>query len=606
MKTTLYRSSRLLSFSDRRKVVIVIILQIMFGLLDLVGVGLIGVLGAIAISGVGARDTGNRVGQLIELLGLENFTLQTQALILGSCAALLLIGKTIFSIYFTKKTIFFLSRRGAQISTSLLSKLFSKSLLTINSQSGNQLVYSVTGGVNSVVVGVMGNFVTIISDLSLLLVLTVGLFVVDPMVAGSALVLFSSIGFILYLLMHKNAETLGTKQAILQIGSNEKIFEIINAYREVVVKNRRHYYAREIGAQRLQLADVSAELSFLPNISKYTVEIAVVVGALLISIFQFLRYDAAHASAVLGIFLAASTRIAPAVLRIQQGAVSIKSAIGIATPTLKLIDDLESDSSENLTNNLVQPLDTSHVNFKPEIRVDQVTFKYPDKEMDALSNISFEVAQGETLGIVGTSGAGKTTLIDVMLGILPLEHGCIEISGLTPSNAIEKWPGAISYVPQDVMISNGTIRSNVSMGFSPGEFNDDLVWQALKLASLEDFVSSLPNGLDHIVGDRGSQLSGGQRQRLGIARALFTKPKLIVLDEATSSLDSKTELDFSESINAIKGAVTIVIVAHRLSTIRECDNIIYMKKGEIRAKGSFEYVKEWVPEFNEQAKLMGL
>ncbi len=606
LQSTLYRSSQLLTLSDRRKVFAVIVLQIIFGLLDLIGVGLIGVLGAIAISGVGARDTGNRVGQLLELLGLDNFPLQTQALILGTSAALLLVGKTIFSIYFTKRTIFFLSRRGAQISTNLLSKLFSKSLLTINSQSGNQLVYSVTGGVNSVVVGVMGNFVTIVSDLSLLLVLTIGLFAVDPMVAGSSLLLFSSIGFILYSLMHKNAESLGTNQSILQISSNEKIFEIINAYREVVVKNRRNYYAREIGAQRLQLADISAELSFLPNISKYTVEIAVVVGALLISVFQFLRFDASHAAAVLGIFMAASTRIAPAVLRIQQGAVSIKSAIGIANPTLKLIDDLEKNSTTHLWNSSVQPLDTSHIGFKPRVRVDQVSFKYPNKEVAALSNISFEVVEGETLGIVGTSGAGKTTLIDVMLGILPIEQGFISISGLIPGRAIEEWPGAISYVPQDVMISNGTIRSNVSMGFSPDEFNDDLIWQALRLASLEDFVASLPDGLNQIVGDRGSQLSGGQRQRLGIARAMFTKPKLIVLDEATSSLDSQTELDFSDSINAIKGEVTIVIVAHRLSTIRECDNVIYMKQGEIRAKGSFDHVRNSVPEFNEQAKLMGL
>jgi ABC-type multidrug transport system fused ATPase/permease subunit len=193
-----------------------------------------------------------------------------------------------------------------------------------------------------------------------------------------------------------------------------------------------------------------------------------------------------------------------------------------------------------------------------------------------------------------------------MLGILPIEQGFISISGLIPGRAIEEWPGAISYVPQDVMISNGTIRSNVSMGFSPDEFNDDLIWQALRLASLEDFVASLPDGLNQIVGDRGSQLSGGQRQRLGIARAMFTKPKLIVLDEATSSLDSQTELDFSDSINAIKGEVTIVIVAHRLSTIRECDNVIYMKQGEIRANGSFDHVRNSVPEFNEQAKLMGL
>jgi ABC-type multidrug transport system fused ATPase/permease subunit len=227
-------------------------------------------------------------------------------------------------------------------------------------------------------------------------------------------------------------------------------------------------------------------------------------------------------------------------------------------------------------------------------------------EISALENISLAVQEGEALAIVGSSGAGKTSLVDVLLGVLPSDSGKVFIAGKPPLEAIATWPGAISYVPQDVTISNGTIRENVGLGYPIEVATDELVWTALEVAQLSDFVRKLPQGLDTPVGERGAKISGGQRQRLGIARAMFTRPKLLVLDEATSSLDGQTEADISDAIQGLKGMVTVVMIAHRLSTVRNADQVVFMEKGKILARGTFEEVRSAVPDFDSQAKLMGL
>jgi ABC-type multidrug transport system fused ATPase/permease subunit len=216
------------------------------------------------------------------------------------------------------------------------------------------------------------------------------------------------------------------------------------------------------------------------------------------------------------------------------------------------------------------------------------------------------ISAGKFVAIVGSSGAGKTTLIDTLLGVLEPNTGLIKISELSPKESITKWPGAISYVPQDINIFDGTIRTNVALGYPKELATDEMVWEAVNFAELGDVVNELPNGIDTEIGERGIKLSGGQRQRLGIARALFSKPQLLVLDEATSSLDSETELRISKAIQNLKGKVTVVIIAHRLSTVRKADHVYYLEDGKIKAFGSFEEVRKISPEFDKQAKLLGL
>ena len=301
--------------------------------------------------------------------------------------------------------------------------------------------------------------------------------------------------------------------------------------------------------------------------------------------------------------MAAGTRIAPAVLRIQQGAILIRGSLGQAKPTLDLIDSL-GDAPTVVNHD--DKVDTTHEGFLSEISIKSTSLTYPNKLAKAISDVTLDIPAGASVAFVGPSGAGKTTIIDVLLGVLNPDEGSVFISGLPPLLAVAKWPGAVSYVPQDVLIAAGTIRENVALGYPPEEATDELVMSALRVAHLDGFVASLPHGIDTQVGERGAKISGGQRQRLGIARAMFTRPHLLVLDEATSSLDSETEASISQSIQALRGSTTVVMIAHRLSTVRNADIVVYMSAGKILAIGNFEEVRTAIPDFDRQAKLMGL
>lgn len=601
--SVLYRAAAVLSSSDRKKVFAVILIQIFLGGLDLVGVGLIGVIGSLTISGVGAKQPGNRVQWLLDQLQLGDFELQTQATFLALLAVSIMVIKTLLSMFFIRKILYFLSYRGAKLSSILVSRLLAQPLLTVQSRSNQETLFALTTGVGSITIGVLATFVSLISDTSLLLVMAIGLFVIDPLLSATTFTLFASIAFLLYRVMQVKARTLGERNRQTNVDSNALILEVLSSYRELVVKNRRFHYSEKIGEQRHKLAGATAELSFMPNISKYVFEIAIVVGSLLISAIQFISNDAARAVATLSIFFAASTRIAPAILRVQQSSLTIRANTGIAGPTLDLIDSLgvsEIDSNENTK------LDFEHKGFVSAVELKKVSLTYPGKKAKAIDDLSLSIKPGEVVALVGPSGAGKTTIIDLMLGIIEPDKGSVTINDLEPLDAISTWPGAIGYMPQDVMISNGTVRENVMLGYPPDTKFEAQVLAALKVAQLVDFVNELPDQLEQQMGDRGTRISGGQRQRLGIARAVFTAPKLLVLDEATSALDGETEANISDAIQKFGDGVTVIMIAHRLSTVLAADRVVYMDIGKVIAEGTFEEVRKTVPDFDRQANLMGL
>jgi ABC-type multidrug transport system fused ATPase/permease subunit len=602
-KSTFSRAVQVLSPKDQRKVLGVVILQISISVLDLLGVIAIGLLGALSVRGLQSELTDSRVSSALNLLGLSQRSFQTQVLILGIGAVALLIGRTVISVFFTRRILFFLSNRGAKISATLVSRLLLQSLTAIQSRTSQETLFAVTRGVEYVTLQILAPAIVLVSDIALLFIMVIGLFVIDPLTAVATFIVFFAIGYFLYRFMHVRARTLGALSSELNIVSNEKIVEVFSSYRESVVRNRRDYYAREIGKYRFALARTSAEMSFLPFVSKYVIETSVILGALLIGAAQFMLQDAAHAVATLAIFLAAGTRIAPAVLRVQQGSLLIRGSMGQAKPTLDLIEALGTTPIiENFDDNVV----VLHEGFVPEILLRNVSFTYPNKTAPAIKNISLSIPPGKSVAFVGPSGAGKTTIIDILLGVLPPDQGSVEISGLSPQLAIAKWPGAMSYVPQDVVIAAGTIRENIALGYPLLVATDELIYSALKVAQLEKFITSLPEGIDTQVGERGTKISGGQRQRLGIARAMFTHPQLLVLDEATSSLDGETEAGISEAIHALRGSTTTLMIAHRLSTVKDADIVVYMDEGTILAKGTFDEVRAAVPNFDRQAKLMSL
>lgn len=602
-KSALSKIWDLLPTADKRKTLLVISVQMCLGFLDLVGVALVGALGALAVSGVQSNSPSGKVSDLLELVNLEGYSFQQQMLILGLCASLLLVSRTVFSVFFTRRALLFLSNRGALISAELVSKFLNLPLAKVRTYSTYETSYALTTGVWTLVLEILGTAILIISDVTLLLVMSVGLLLVDPIVASFSILIFGVIGFFAYRYMQVKARTLGELKARLEIESTNTIVEAISSYKESIVRGRRGFYAEKISTLRLSLASKEAEYNFMPYISKYLLETTVVLGTLALCFVQFTRTDAVHAVGVLAVFMAAGSRIAPAVLRIQQGAILIKARSGqtkITFDVINLVKDTNPVTSVELRNKEV------FEDFSPEIKVEGVSYSYPNSETENIKNIDLLINHGQIVAIVGPSGAGKTSLIDIILGVIDPSSGSVMFNNEKPELVLANKPGVIAYVPQDIIIVNSTIRQNITVGYPETFFSDDEIWDALKLAHLEDFVRELPGQLDARVGEFGSMLSGGQKQRLGIARALITGPRVLVLDEATSALDAESENDITSSIVGLKGKTTVILIAHRLSSVRIADKVVYLSGGEKISEGSFEKVRQLVPDFARQAELMGL
>ena len=593
----------LLSKNDQRRMFLVALIQIFMGLLDLLGVALVGMIAAIAVRGLQSLEPGDRVSQFLEIVNLSSVNFKSQLIILGLSALLVLVLKTVLSIFLLRRTIFYLSLRSASITNKLISKTLNQTSDAIQKEPSQALLFNLTNGVTNLVIGVINNLILMISDLSLLLILSVGLFFVEPTVTTVTLLLFSLIGLILYYLTHTRASRVGEMLTQISVESNQKIIEAITSYREIFVKGGREYYVNHISQLRNSLAKHDAEMKFLPNISKYIAEISIVLGAVVISATVVQSEDAYRSVGILAVFFTASTRIAPAIMRMQQSAIMIKTYLTSATPTLELAHRLAQSAELSKT---PRKFETSHKGFTPEVDIQGLRYKYSDKAQDTLSEVSLKVNQGSMVAFVGPSGGGKSTLIDLILGVLFPIEGSIKVSGLNPEMVSVSWPGAIGFVPQTVSVHNASIKENICLGYNPNEIEDQKVWQALEAANLREFVETLPGRLNFKIDDSGSNFSGGQLQRLGIARALLTQPRLIIFDEATSSLDAETEIRISDAILRLRGKATLIVVAHRLSTIRQADHIYFISDGKILDSGNFNELKEKNSDFNLQANLMGL
>jgi len=278
----------------------------------------------------------------------------------------------------------------------------------------------------------------------------------------------------------------------------------------------------------------------------------------------------------LGLFAAAAFRIMPSVNRLLSAVQSMRFY-------LPVIDTLHSEFcllNAASTQQRGQPLP-----FNDALVLDQLSFKYPTAETPALRGISLSIPRGASIGFIGGSGAGKSTLVDTILGLLTPDSGSIKINGVDIQTNLRGWQDQIGYVPQSIYLTDDTLRRNVAFGLPPDQIDEAAVWRAIKAAQLEQFVNELPQGLETQVGERGVRLSGGQRQRIGIARALYHDPAVLVLDEATSSLDTATEHDVMEAIRALRGEKTLIIVAHRLSTVEHCDRLFRLEQGAVAEEG---------------------
>jgi ABC-type multidrug transport system fused ATPase/permease subunit len=602
-ENVILRSLGVLDASNLKRLWFLIVVQSLINVLDLLGIAAIGLLGTIAVSGVKSENSTGFASRIVEVIGLTNSSAVKQALVIGLLACFFLVGKTLLSMTLTKKTLGFLSTQSAILSRKLISGLYAQPLLTVYARNTQDVIYSLTQGAEIVMFRIIFSAAVFVTDFSLLVIIGASLFIFDPLLTLLNVIGFLVIGLILYLMMHVRAGSLGYEITSSNILANQLILESLNSYRELVVRGTRSTYSRRVGDIKLQVSTKVAESNYLPFASKYVLELAVVLGAIAVAGIQFAGNNAENAVAITAIFLAAGTRIAPAVLRLQQGALQVRSSAGMAIPTLEMFETFNcgKDISQNDA-----VLHTSHEGFQSAIDMKNVSFRYPQSNSLAIKNVDLEIIKGMHIAVIGPSGAGKSTLVDLLLGVLKPQDGTILISGHKPLDAIEKWPGAIGYVPQSVEIFSGTIKENIVMGYESDDVPDYLVWETLKKANLQYFVDNLDSKLDSQVGEKGRKLSGGQKQRLGLARALLTNPSVLVLDEVTSSLDSESEEAITKSLRQLHGTVTLISIAHRISTIKEADLILYLENGQIREAGNLDVIRRSIPEFDKHARLMGL
>jgi ATP-binding cassette subfamily C protein len=600
-----FKILQLVNKADKIKLLLVSFIQIFLSFFDLIGVALIGLIGSVSVAAISSTKITGRTESVINYLGLQDFSSQFQVAILGLMSAVLMVVKTFTSLYLNRKVIYYLSRRGAVITANLTASLFKRSYIEIKKQGSQNLIYSLTSGVNGMTTGVLGSSVALIADFSLLVVLIVGLFLVNTTMTIVLLSTLTTIATIMYLIIRNKNKRLAVLGAKYSIDASSKIFEAVGSYRELTLRGQRQYFADTIGKTRMLQADAGAQASYLMNVNKYVLEAAVILITLLIAGIQFLLSNALRSVATLTLFFAAISRIAPAVFRIQQNLLTVKSSLGMAQPTLELIYSLNLSINKEGSDKLLELAPTTHEGFISEINVSNLSFKYSGSEKFAIKDINLKLSSGMQVAIVGPSGAGKSTLVDLLLGLHHPSSGDVEISGINAIDAIERWPGAVAYVPQEIQLVSGLISDNILLGFTKSKANLDSVLKAMKMAELTEYLEN--NTITEVnIGNEGGKLSGGQRQRIGIARALLTNPKILVLDEATSSLDAQTEDNVTSTINKIRQDSLVVIVAHRLATVRRADLVIYMQDGEVKAQGSFEQVRKLIPNFDAQAELMGL
>lgn len=577
--------------------------QIALNFLDLIALAILAGVAAIGVHGLQSSKPGKAVQILLRILNIENSSIQNQILVLSGLSVFIFVMRTLLSIWLLSKILAFISNRGAELASNLFRQYMNRDYSSIRKRNTNEIIFSLTSGVNAISMGIIGSLIVIIADSSLTLIVILGILFVNLPVGLAAIGIFTFVFFILNKSLAFKTNSAGKKNAQITISTNRHLVEAINSYRELYVRGVRQDIAERFASDRWNLAKVLSFLSLAPNISKYVLEVTITAGAFLVGMLEFYFLDPAKAVASLTIFLAAGTRLAPAVLRIQQGYLNMKMNIGVAKPTFQLIQELSGVPTKILENKFI---DKSHTGFNPEISTRNLSFSYGHAEKFGIRNLNLLIRRGTSNAIVGPSGSGKSTLVDLLIGTLASGSKEVSLSSEDPKKAIETWPGAVAYVPQDVFIVDGSIKDNVTLGFSSEQFSDAEILSVLRDTGLSDLVNSFETGIDHQIGEYGNQLSGGQKQRLGIARALITNPLMLILDESTSALDGESEKIIYETLNKLHGKVTIIMVAHRLNTIRNFDQIIYVENGEVLTSGSFEEVKNVSPNFARQAESMGL
>jgi ATP-binding cassette subfamily C protein len=419
------------------------------------------------------------------------------------------------------------------------------------------------------------------------------LVLVEPLISLLAFAVLGGSSFLFWTMVRRRTRELGLLQQQERRWMIQTVNEGLGGIKDAKVLNRESHFLAAYRRSVTEFARTSRFDKLVSQLPRPFIE-TIAVGGLLLVGFVFVRQGrpAEAIISTLALFGVAIVRLMPSVQRIMAALSSVRfNHPSLDVVTLELMAARERARGDSARPGTAH-LDDSSAPLPVErcVELESVTYTYPGQERPALSGATVSLSKGQMIGFVGASGAGKSTLVDVMLGLLEPDSGRVLVDGLNihASGALRRWQRAIGYIPQSIFLADASIRRNVAFGLTDASVDAEAVWEALHAAQLADFVRSLPAGIDTVIGERGVRISGGQRQRIGIARALYHRPSVLVMDEATSALDNRTEREFVQAVERLRFGSTVVIVAHRLSTVRNCDFLYVLDQGQIVDRGTYD------------------
>ena len=530
----------------------------------------------------------------------------TLIVIFGVALVAAFVFKGVFSLIIRRWSLGFIATQQSAVSVTLLNRYMREPYLDHRKRGTAPVLNSV----NDVVGQAYGTFVNgvlgFIGDLLSIIVLMVMLLVIMPVPALLAFIYFGLASFVLQALLKRKNREQGVIVLNATKGALDAAIEAVVGFREIRMYGVTERYTYRYQEKRIDSVNASMRSGFLSDFPKYTLEIIFIVGIAALLAFMSAT-QGADSTGYLLLFAGACIRILPNYTRMVASLGSIRAGEHASE---KLLEELEHLTPEErmfkMPSAPVVPKNHDYINKSIEpvnIQIDNLTFQYPDGDKPVLKDITLDIPMGSSIAFVGGAGSGKTTLIDLILGLFAPTRGQVLQNGESILKDLRSWHQRIGYVPQDVFIADSTVLEAVAFGLKPEEIDVERVKYCLEVAALTEVIDSLENGLETMIGYNATRLSGGQKQRLGIARALYRNPSVLILDEATSALDNETEHKITKTIERISKDITVIIVAHRLSTVRNVDQLVYLSKGQIANQGTFVEVQQANAEFANLVKL---
>lgn len=575
---------RIFTILTRRQMVVcsfIIALMVLCAVFEAFGVGLIYPLIRI-IGNPDFLEGHQKIAKIVSLFGVDTH----RELIFFSSLSLLAfyIFKNFIILYEGKLQIAFSMNNQKDYTRRLYAYYMTKPYLYHVGTNISIVLRNINMGGTVVFGNILVKTFSIITDLITIFVIWCFLIAMDWVTALGCAFFIAPFIFILLNYFRKKIGKYGEIQKKYTAEMNKWVNQGFGSLKETKVMQREKFFTDEFYDAYSKYTDSTTSYQFIQRLPRAIIELVTIGGILLlIAVKMILKSNPDSLIATLGVLALAAMRIMPCLNRI----VSLFNDIKFSMPLfnemytdLMIVKRNKDIAERNLTEKA-----SSELPFEKEISVEHLTFAYPSKvDKDVLHDVSFKIPKGSFCGIVGPSGAGKTTFVDILLGLLPPTGGAIFVDGKNIYDNTSGWLNNIAYVPQNIYIIDGSIRENIAFGYTEDQIDDTKIEEVLHMAELYDFVQALPDGVRSVVGDRGSKLSGGQKQRIGIARALYNEPSVLVLDEATSALDNATEKSITDTILKLKGKITIISIAHRLSTLEECDFKVEFNDGKACVK----------------------